>query len=231
MTANVMTAADSIRVNGVPVYGNLRAVTRAGIREAIDESTDKMIPSDPKKPRVLEVISRNEMHAYLPEREMGWIPVRLMTKVELNGREHPAWSYGWFGIHDVPEQLLFIRKAEHVYIFPIPAGSKSPHRDNKHLRLLPLGAQRELVQLLGDQKDWFSGSYGGSFSLGPEPRDIGFVFKRGDHELVMFFSAGKFMKGTFDGAHTGGLLDERSDVVGRFDRWKRRYAQSELGAR
>jgi hypothetical protein len=226
-TANAASAADSVRVNGVPVYGNLRAVTRADIREAIvDESTNKTIPSDPKKPRALEVVGGTEMHAYLPEREMGWIPVRRITRVALNGREHPAWSYGWWGIHDAPDQLRFIRTAKDVYIFPIPAGSKAAHRDNKHLRLLPVGVQHELVPLLGHEQDWFGGSYGGSFSIGPEPRDVAFVFKRGDHELVLFFSAGRFAKGTFNGAHTGGLLDEKAGE--QFDQWKRRFAQQEL---
>jgi hypothetical protein len=226
--AKLSSAADSMRVDGVPVYGKVRDVSVASIREAIAEATDKRIPSDPKKPRALEIVSRTEMHAYLPDRDLGWVPVRKISRIEPNGREHPAWSYAWWGIDNTPEQLRCLRTADRAYIFPIPADSK-PRRDDRHSRLLPPDARRELVRLLGYQKGWFPGSYGGSFSIGPEPKNVGFVFRQDKNELVLFFSAGGLANGTFNGEHTGGLLEEKRGE--QFEQWKQRYAQQELATK
>ena len=113
-------------------------------------------------------------------------------------------------------------------MFPITTPSK-PHRDDKRLRLLSTDARRELVRLLSHQNDWFQGSYGGLIMLEPERRNIGFIIRRGGDELVLFFRGGGVAEGTFNGQHTGGLLeDERGKQL---EEWKRHYARPELAQR
>jgi len=219
-TAGVMSANESKRVDGVPVSGKLHDVSVADIRNAIAAYGEK--------PVALEVISSSEIHVYLRSRDLGWRPVWRNEVVEPDGRRHPGWNHGWWGIRDTPPALRLIRTADQVLMFPITTPSK-PHRDDKRLRLLSTDARRELVRLLSHQNDWFQGSYGGLIMLEPERRNIGFIFRRGGDELVLFFRGGGVAEGTFNGQHTGGLLeDERGKQL---EEWKRHYARPELAQR
>jgi hypothetical protein len=59
-----------------------------------------------------------------------------------------------------------------------------------------------------------------------EPQaDVGFVFRRGKKELVLFFEV-DVAEGTFDGRNIKGLVDYKRHK--QLEAWKRRYAQQEL---
>jgi hypothetical protein len=179
------------------------------------------------KPAALEVYNNGEISAYLPLRDMGWIPMHRVTVYETDGREHPGWSFVERGIRDFPEALHFIKSADEVYVFPITTPDKL-HRDDKHLRLLDPEAREKLVQLLCDQQDWFEGFDDTVWVAGkPKPTSVGFVFRRGKKELVLFFPVSDRAEGTFDGRNMSGTLDPKVNWEG----WKSKYAQSELAAK
>jgi hypothetical protein len=214
-------------VDGVPLYGRVHAVSVADIREAIKEHGDEPAAQ-------IEVASNSEMHIYYRSRELGWIPA--YHRQAAYGSPKLAWSSGpWLGIRDTPEALQFIRAANEVYVFPVKftrlrssvhnANWLLPHRDDKHLRLLDPQARRELVRLLGQQDSWFQG-FDDRISVGGEPTNVGFVFRKGRDELVLFFSSGGMMEGAFKGQHTGGSLEEKQEQ--QLERWKMKYAQPEL---
>src|SRR4051812_11881064 len=118
-TVSEATAAGALRVDGVPVYGKIHDVPLSEIRQAIETATDKTkIP--PKKPRAIEVISRDEMRAYRPERALGWIPLRGGS----DGRNHVVFTMWAAGVEDTPEALRLIRSTDRVYVFPYRAGAE-----------------------------------------------------------------------------------------------------------
>ena len=217
---HLVSAAESIRVDGVQVYGKIHDVSLPSIREAIKASTDL---AKGGKPRALEIINGREMREYLPNAELGYRELRLLMTHELDGREHLTWNiWDCCGIQDPPVALRLIRAADHVYIFPIK-NSWKPHRDDKHMRMLDQKARKELVHLLGHQSDWWAGGYS-LVDVEPTP-EIGFVFQHGRDELVLFFS-GTTVEGTLNGKFTSGMLEAKRDD--QFHEWKRRYAQREL---
>ena len=208
-----------MRVDGVQVFGRIQDLSVAEIRHAIADLI-KRSPLDPK-PRALEVISKREMRAYSRERDMGWVPVRLRLTTEPDGRKHPEWWAEVLSIELMPEVFQLIRSAEQVYIFPVK-NSLEPRRDEKDLRLLEQKTAKELIHLLGHRSDWDPDQY----SLIVEPRpDVGFVFRHGRDEVVLFFCA-TATEGTINGQNTKGLLDRKRHE--QFEEWKRRYAQREL---
>jgi hypothetical protein len=85
--ASALGAAESIRVDGVQVYGKIHDASVASIREAIKASTDL---AEGGKPRALEIINSREMRAYLPNPDFGYVQLRLLLTHELDGREHLA---------------------------------------------------------------------------------------------------------------------------------------------
>src|SRR5437763_8550274 len=197
---SVANARESLRVDGVPIYGNVHAVTRAGIRQAIRE-TIHQYPS--KNPRALEIINQKEMRAYRSNRDLGWISLRLLMTHELDGREHLAWHVDdCCGILDPPEALRIIRAADKAYIFPVK-NSLEPSRDNKDMRLLNQHARNELVHLLGHKSDWEPGQYA-LVEFEPRP-DVGFVFRHGKSKVVLFFD-GPTAEGTANGRNSNDLL-------------------------
>ena len=116
-TANVVRGAESKRVDGVLIYGNVHDVSVPGIREAIKASTDL---AEGGKPRALEIINGREMRAYLPNPDFSYVQLRRLLTHELDGREHLAWHIDdCCGIPDPPEALQIIRAADQVYIFPV----------------------------------------------------------------------------------------------------------------
>jgi hypothetical protein len=223
--ARLLSESEAIVIDDVPVFGRVDVVSENDIHDVIKEATDNS-SSEPRKPRALEVITADEMRAYRRERDLGWRPMRLGPVIEPDGREHLSWGTNSFAIQGMPEALRLIRTAEQVYVFPLPNPSK-PERDDKHLRLLGPSAWRGLMRLLGYSKDWFQGGYSLLILQPPDP-SVGFVFRRGNDELVLFFTD-TIAEATYNGENTGGLLDHTREK--QFERWKKRYAKQELSAR
>jgi hypothetical protein len=216
---SVADAGGATRVDGVPVYGKIHDVPVGEIRQAIDAATDRTkIP--PTKPRAMTVISRNEMRAYQPERDLGWKPVRG----EPDGRNHLVWTLWVPGVEDTPEALRLIKSSAEVYVFPSPAGAE-PRRDDKHMRPLGREPRRQLAALLGQRSHWYSGFY--SLAIVPDP-GVGLIFRDGSQELVLFFIHG-IADGTINGRTTSGLLE--NPVAAQFEKWQKTYAQPELAAK
>jgi hypothetical protein len=226
LTATLARATDTMRVNGVPVYGRVHDVSSADIREAVKAHGEEPAAR-------IDVVSKSEMHIYYRSHDLGWIPIYHAQAAYDSPKL--AWSGGWLGIRDTPEALQFIKSANEVYIFPVRftslhssvhnAGWLVPHKDEKHLRSVEPEARRELVRLLSRQESWFQG-FDDRISIGDEPTNVGFVFRKGSNELLMFFSSGGMMEGAFKGQHTGGSLEEKQQQ--QMDRWKAKYAQREL---
>jgi hypothetical protein len=219
---NLASAVDSIPVDGVLIYGRIHEVSVAGIRDAIKASTDL---AEGGKPRALQVINSREMRAYLPKPDFGYVKVQLLMTHELDGREDLRWWTEGLDIRDTPEALRLIREANQVYVFPVK-NSWTPKRDDKHMRLLEERARKELVRLLGHKSDWIEGNYS-LVSLEPV-RGVGFVFRRGKDEAVLFFE-GAVAEGTLKGRNIKDYLDRKRHAP--FENWKRRFAQHELGTR
>jgi hypothetical protein len=227
LAATLANASDTMQIDGVPVFGKVHDVSPADIREALKAHGEEPAAR-------IDVISKSEMHVYYRSQELGWIP--SYHRQAAYGSSKLAWSDGlWLGIRDSPEALQFIRRANDVYIFPVRftslrssvhnAGWLVPHRSDKHLRSLGPEARRELVRLLSRQDSWFQG-FDDRISVGDEPPNVGFLFRKGGDELVMLFCSGGMMEGVFKGQHTGGTLEERPQQ--EMDRWKTKYAQREL---
>ena len=141
---------------------------------------------------------------------------------------------GWF-IDDIPEALRLIRTADQVYILPVTCTEKrdprlggsvlTPHGDYKHVRPLGGGARHRLQCLLGKESNWFHG-FDNSVEAGPEPKNVGFIFRKGKDELVLLCYMRHRFEGTFNGEGTGGSLEEKpSDEL---EQWKKEYAKQEL---
>lgn len=235
--ARKLTENEATVIEGVPVFGRVHAVTADDIRDVIKEVTDNS-SSESKKPGAIEVLTADEIHAYLPEREMGWLPIRLGPVVEPDGRVHLAWGICSFAIQDTPEVLRVIRNADQIFVFP--SNSSKPHRDDQHMRLLESKAQTELKRLLGHRNGWFQGHYSiilvkpvgdatdAEKADTDESGDIGFVFKKGQEEVILFFS-GSVGEGTVNGESTKGMVDDKR--ADQLERWKKRYAKPELAAK
>jgi hypothetical protein len=123
--------------------------------------------------------------------------------------------------------LPFMHRAERVYVFPVTT-LMEPHRDDKHLRLLGREAADSIVQLLGREQNWYNGLYT-IMEGADQPTNVGFLFRSGKDELVLFFSEMTVVTGvhgTFMGKRVEGMLEEEPRA--KFEEWKRRYAQTEL---
>ena len=204
-----VAVAGSVRIDGIWVYGRLQDLSQADIREAI-AATGPI-----HKPHEIEVISSSEMHAYYGTRELGWTPLRRIKYV---------WMPWGLSIYE-PNVLQIIRTAEKAYIFAVP-NPLTPHRDNDHLRILDGKAQEKLVDLIGQQRKWWQQQYSLAV-VEPVPPDVGFLFRHGTSEVVLFFTGG-CAEGTIDGQHISGVLDDGGEQL---QKWKRRYAQPELAAK
>jgi hypothetical protein len=122
-----------------------------------------------------------------------------------------------------PDTLDIIRNADAVYVFPSTSPTKY-RRNDAHMRLLGPEARDKLVRLLGDDRNWYHGLL--TFGDWPEQAaNVGFVFRRGKDELVLFFSE-VVIYGTFRGHRLVGDLEDK--VQPQMSHWKRRYASTEL---
>lgn len=127
-----------------------------------------------------------------------------------------------------PELLRFMRNADQIFIFPNPT-PRNPRRDDKHMRVLPSDARRDLIRLIGHRRDWYHG-WDSRFGLGPPPRDIGLLFRRGTDELILFFYPGETIEARFNRRRQPfrwGLIDSQD----RVEAWKARYARPELAGK
>jgi hypothetical protein len=104
----------------------------------------------------------------------------------------------------------------------------TPHGDYKHLRLLGADAGHKLGRLLGTESNWFHG-FDDTFAMSPEPKNVGFIFRRGKDQLVLLCYMRWRFEGTFNGEHTGGSLEEKPSD--KLDAWKEQYAKPELATK
>jgi hypothetical protein len=219
--ASQVNAADSVRVDDVPIQGGLHDLSVSDLHEAIVAFTQTMS----KKPSALEVISSSEIHAYKSQ-DLGWMTMRRMPHVYPSRSMFVQWTVIGRFIWDVPEALHVLGSAEEVYVFPVTT-PREPHLPKGHLRLLGPAARKQLQNILSDQRNWFHGF--DNLIMPDDPRtDVGFLFRQGKSELVLFMFYHR-AQGTFNGENTGGSLDLKTawkDV----EEWKRQYAQAELAA-
>ncbi len=179
------------------------------------------------KPISLEVINSKEIRAYPKPPHLGWVPVVREVSVDTDGSEHPWWDVEEHGIGDYPKAMGAIKSADEVFVFPVTT-PLTPYRDDKDLRLLTGGARLRLIQLLGNKKSWYIGLYE---IIGPKhpPPNVGFVFRAGKSELVLFGTFGPIIVGTLNGEHIQRMLDE--GAAQELEEWKETYAQRELGTK
>src|SRR5438552_16896752 len=77
-TATLAIASESMRVDGVRVYGRMHDVSVGDIRAAIADFVSTS--SDKRKPAALEVLSSIEMRAYEKTHDWGWVAIRRFTR-------------------------------------------------------------------------------------------------------------------------------------------------------
>ena len=212
-------AADSTRIDGVPVFGRLHDLSADDLREVVaDAKYDQgWTPSS------IEVMGPDTLRAYLPDRELGWVPGRRV-KCCVDRR----WNFGGISIADSPDVQRFIQTATEAYIFPDPNPLK-PHREELRMRRLDASSLAELVRILGYDQDWI---HGGVLMMGAVkklPPNVGFDFRKGPSELVLFINDDGHVTGTFNGLHKGGYLE--GSAFKELESWKHRYAQAELGSK
>ena len=146
---------------------------------------------------------------------------RARSVDSLPGRE--VWA--------IPEAMHLIRTATQVYVFPVTVtkndrSEATPHGEFKRARLIEGTARRALRRILEREGNWFHG-LDSTVGVGPEPRNVGFIFRRGGHTLVLLCYMGWRADGTFDGENTGGSLERRASD--KLEEWKRKNAKQELG--
>src|SRR5436190_19702859 len=101
--AQLASAAESMRVDGVRVFGKFHDLSVQQIRAVITEAADNY--SRNRKPRAIEILTSTEVRAYLPDREMGWVRYRLTPwEAPWNDRP-PKWVLDGFGIDNTSEAL------------------------------------------------------------------------------------------------------------------------------
>jgi hypothetical protein len=128
------------------------------------------------------------------------------------------------GLPEYTAALKFMQSAQEIYVFP-NTNPRNPHRDDQYMRLLDAKARATLLDTIDTKEDWWPGFY----ELGVEDKpatDVGFIFKTGRDELVLFFMDDSIASGTFNGQFFKGLLNEGPSR--KLKEWAARYAQSEL---
>ncbi len=215
-------AGETLRVDGVTIYGNVNQVSASEIHEALASIS----PGTSERLASLEVIGGSEIHAHLQNKDLGWIPLRLGKLREPDGHTSLRWNVGGLVFWARPEAMRLIKTAEAVYVFPV-ATPLDPHR-GKQLRPLNATARNSLVQLLGNEQNWLHG-FDNRIRVGDEATNAGFLFRQGSNELVLFFSSGGAVEATLNGENTGGSLVYEASV--EMEKWKDQYAKPELAAK
>src|SRR5579872_5964132 len=80
-------AGNPMQVDGVPVDGRTDLVSASDISDAIVAFKG----SEPREPVRLTVISKDVMHAYIPQQDMGWITVKRTDLVDPDHVRHTGW--------------------------------------------------------------------------------------------------------------------------------------------
>jgi hypothetical protein len=216
----IVSNGSSLQVDGIPVHGKVHAVSVADIRDAIEAVSDAS---------KVTVLNADRMHVFLKPGDLGWIIVeRLHFAKRPTGSMFPRWGCNGRGVDD-PEISQLIRTADELYVFPVLNPLK-PHRDDKHLRALDTEARRALVRLLADHRNWYQGGYH-MIVAGPEPRNIGLLFRSARRELILFFSNSftsysGHVQGALNGQHVQDMLEDNPGK--KMDKWTRRFAPQEL---
>ncbi|HEY2345164.1 MAG TPA: hypothetical protein VGH80_04690 [Xanthomonadaceae bacterium] len=207
-------AYEATRIRDVPVFGQWHDVPINELREAVDYA----IRHSYKPPSRIEVIDREGMRVWLSDPEMGWEPLRYVRCCTVS-----EWNFEGESA-DSPRVLRFIRTASEAYIFPVPDPLK-PHLDRQRMRRIEGPAREALVGLLGEPSNWYDGLYN---LVGPkhEPPGVGFVFRQGASELILFQETGGFIRGTFNDQHVQDMLD--GAATPKLLSWERTYAPQEL---
>ena len=131
----------------------------------------------------------------------------------------------------IPEALRVIRSADQVYICSVAISEDRdhlvrPHRPNKDSRPLDADASRKLRRLLGTESNWSHG-LDDTVVASPYPdKDVGFIFRKGESEVVLLCDLGSFLEGTFNGGPVNGSLEKKPSQ--ELDQWKKQYAKPEL---
>lgn len=229
--AGSIAAAEPIHVDGILVYGNVHDVSVKDIHEAAVASGWEERPVGleiaatwGKKPVAEEVINSREIHVYSTW-DLGWRPIDSVDIHYPNGIRR-EWSSEGRDITATPAFLRAITEAEAAYVFPVST-PLDPHLDKKHSRQLDPEALRALKHLLGNKRGWFHGNYD-LIGSRPEPANVGFLFRQGNNNVVLFLSSGGLLEGTFNGENTSGLLND--EIAQALEMWKLRYAQLALPA-
>jgi hypothetical protein len=142
----------------------------------------------------------------------------------------PTASASVLALDQQPEALRLIRTAKEVYVFPVRVTENqrsevTPHGDYKRARLLGAEASRSLRRILGKESNWFHG-HDSTFGMGPEPKNVGYIFRRGKDEVVLLgFMRWRFRAIVFGSPTSGSLEEKASD---KLDEWKKQFARSEL---
>lgn len=212
-SATVVQTSSAMRVDGVPVYGRLHDVELRDIRDAI------RVGASHGSVFKVEVLDPRHINVHL--RNLGYIPTWRFAHDHDWAFDHP---YMWD-----PEVLHLIKAAREVYVFPVTTPAR-PHRDDKRMRLLLGPPRRDIVGLLGRERNWYVGQY---TLLGtPKSTTVGLLFRQGKNELVLFFSGEVetiLAEGSFNGQYVADILEQKPGK--KFAQWTRRYAQIELAAK
>jgi hypothetical protein len=170
-------ASDTLRVDGVPVYGQVGDVERIDIHEAIKvgNSHGHVYKAD--------VLGPADIKVYL--RDLGFIQLGRYAGIERDGTRSHVWSWSYPLMYD-PKVLHLIRTAYEIYVFPVTTPLK-PHRNDKHMRLLVGDARYQIVRLVGNAKNWCQCVFD-LVVVEPEPTNVGLLFRRGRSELVLLHS-------------------------------------------
>ena len=208
--ASMVSGCRSMYVDGIPAYGKVQEVSAAEIKQALED-----VGSSPKLVSHVAVLNKSEMRLYLRPPYPVYVTAHRTAE--------PRWYDQVRNVYEA-EVLGVIKNAHDVYVFPLPRPLE-PQRDDKHSRLLDSKARREISALLGAQRNWFMGGWP-PLVIEPEPRNIGLIFRRGNSEVVLFFSQQMGWQGTLNGEHIQGLLED--DAIKKSEHWKHKYAQPEL---
>jgi len=211
-----------MHVDGVLVYGKVHDVSVADIREILADDSSKTYAA-------LEVVGSNEIHAHLETKDLGWVPMRHDEVREPDGHKVLKWEPDGVSLPDNPAAMRLIRTAREVYVFPVTTPLE-PRRDDKQMRLLGIKAREALVRLLGDKQSWLDGFDDTVMKPGADvPTNIGFLFRQGSSELVLFFTTGSRAEGSFNGEYTAGSVDSKPPM--ELEAWKNQYAKPELATK
>jgi len=217
LVASFVSGCTSMQLDGILVFGRLQDVSPRDIRDAVATLSQHKVSQ-------VAVVSHDEIHLYFKPMELGWLPVRRARfATPPTDPNESAWYPDGLNVF-APAVLRAIRTADEVYVFPVLNPLK-PTRDNKHLRLLDQEASREIIRLLGPEKNWWHGAYHLAVPE-PLPTDVGLLFRGGTNELVLFFMD-YLVEGTLGGQNTSGLNEESQ----KLEIWKHRYAARELATK